>query len=680
MLSRHANASVCPSTILHIGIGIVLSILFGRVLPHPKQRIDLTLRDPSYKPRESRLCSPPPILDHTYPVTRSCIRLISKSTTTLTFELTFPRSREALNERSITAHLAPRSSRQFVAEGTFSTSSRKAIYNVSGLCMGCDYIVNVYENFKTNPTIMHICTRQVSTLPSEGNLVQNPSFEEAAEAPFAASQQLGDRMNMRQWTPFYNGGARRMCSFIQLSNGRFAYPRSGNCFLLLGRLKSDWHWARTRQYFGAHHAVSLQNVSSVSVSAWYLYDIGQKHTSEGSGKSTASVVVSWVLSNGQLFDGVTLRLKSSSKWTPICIDVAAPAGLGLRMVHIYVHNDEDMDSEGVVTAEGGSNVILFDDVAVREVEDGSGGRRYCHHNDIAHMQASSSTRKNYERPAVHLRSLKRGPENVLTIAVPLTADRVLRLEMLSKQFGGGSIAAAVAVSDERELEVFTHAWVKKAWLREHVDVSFARRSGSKPLEINALRNMAIMIANTTFVAMLDVDMTPAPLVFDCLRDTDGTLLSGLLPADRQRVMVTSVFMMDTQQRAANNKEELQNAMVQRAGSAYCINSQKASRLKTWLRNDVTRITRFRRDYEPYAIGRRATYPKYDERFSGYGFNKISWLLGAEAQGWEIGVIGNVFVTHLNHVENSWVSGINETHYIQTWRRYLGLVSELGIME
>lgn len=676
MLSSPIGLSVkgeTAFTIVYVAIGILLSIIFAKLTSPAvlNESSDTILHDPSYKPRASRKCTPPPTIDQEYPVTRTCIHLIKSTPTELTFKISLPRTRPNSSARSFLAHLVPQIGGQAVAEGTLESKSNQFIYNATNLSAGRDYTLQVYQLFETNPTRVHICTGRISTQAHEENLVQNPSFEDAAEAPYLATQQSGDKRNARQWTPFYNGGARRKCSFVHVSNDTVVGPRSGQCLLLLGRVISDWHWSLSRMHFGAHHAVSLPNASEVVISVWYTYFpvLGQEHDVSN---SFASLVVSWVFSDGGLSDGVSVTLDQKKEWTPVCVHVPAPPDKALRMVHIFFHNDEAEEKKGNIFA---SNVLLIDDVAAWEPNSNSIIPQYCYQSPIP---PTANIAKPATSPPVHLRAIKRVATNTLTIGVPMTADRILRLEMLSKQFGGGAIAAAVVVRNEQEMKSFASSWNRKLWLRNHVDIAFVRLCNeSQALAINALRNVAMALTNTTFVVMLDVDMTPAPFSFDCLRQGDGNFLTDLLPSGKKRLIATTVYMMDTHQRATRDKDELRNAVLQRAGMAYCINSQKGSRLKTWFKNDFTRMTRFRRDYEPYAIGRRINYPKFDERFSGYGFNKISWLHGAEARGWEISVLGNVFVTHLNHVENSWVSGINETHYLTIWRRYLGMTAELN---
>ena len=59
-------------------------------------------------------------------------------------------------------------------------------------------------------------------------------------------------------------------------------------------------------------------------------------------------------------------------------------------------------------------------------------------------------------------------------------------------------------------------------------------------------------------------------------------------------------------------------------------------------------------YEPYVIGHRALFPRYDERFRGYGMNKIQHLYACHCRGLRFVVEPLVFVVAAEHTRSeSW---------------------------
>lgn len=406
-------------------------------------------------------------------------------------------------------------------------------------------------------------------------------------------------------------------------------------------------------FHGVHQGVWV--TGRVMVAAWYRVAgvLKEKERLESPRDRLAMVVGAWE------DDGVVVPLHKKTEWTRICAVVEAR-----RFVHIYFHL-HDFET----------GVFLVDDVEMRKMEEGEAVKE-CHTDPEEGVIEKEEQRK--VQIKVDLTAKVAARDQQLTLAVPLTADRVLRLEAMSRLYGGGPIMAAVVVRDEQELRMFRLIWEGKAWLKKHVSVTFVRlkeRSGA--LAINALRNIAVLAARTEFVMMVDVDMTPATVSFECLGSVNGLWLRRLLPRESKRILAPPVFIGDVQHRPARDMNELRNLLVKRAGTCYCLNSQRSNKIKRWYGEHEVVETRFLTDYEPYGIVRRDEYPEYDERFSGYGFNKISWAYGAELAGWRIFVLPGSFLTHLNHVENDWVQNIDVAHYLQTWRRFLAFALERG---
>lgn len=369
---------------------------------------------------------------------------------------------------------------------------------------------------------------------------------------------------------------------------------------------------------------------------------------------------------GERDDGVIVPLQlDGNGWKRVCVVVEAR-----RWLHVWFHWPDVEDSALLIDEVEVREVTEEDDLAACFVDDkgGNGVRNGNREEEGVRMLA----------PRFQLCADLPADDRDLTIAVPLTADRVLRLEAMARLYGGGPIVAAVAVRSKVELEMFRKIWEGKLWLRRHVSVTFVRwHEGEAALPINALRNIAVLSARTDFVMMADVDMTPAWKSFACLRKEGSLRLRKLLPEGERRVLTPPVFIGDVQHRPARDKEELRNLLSRRVGTPYCLNSQRSNKIKRWCSERNVVEAKFLTDYEPYGIIRRDMYPAYDERFNGYGFNKISWAFGAELAGWRILVLPEAFLTHLNHVENDWVQSIDVQHYLQTWRRFQAFAIELS---
>lgn len=630
-------SSVLLTALLGALLALFLSFRFRPAALKPP------LPDPSYSPAIVK-CGNPPSLRERYTLTNpSCITLISASTTSLHARLNLPNSTACYLLRISVAHCPSQSPVARVL------NEAPTIVTITNLRVDTDYTLELFLNASSSKLSL-VCHVTLSTL-SQNNLLRNPSFEQVADPPYLATRfRTADQAAPRRWTPFYNGRAKRVCGIHHVGE-EYYEPRSGDCMLMLGGTEQ---FGRGHALFhGVHQGVRVNG--PVLVGAWYRVAgvLKEREKQESSDDRLAMVVGGW----GN--DGVIVPLQNVKEWTRVCVTFE-----GQGFVHVYFHF-HDFES----------GILLVEDVEMRAIGKG-GAVEGCY----THSEGRNNRERKQRKPRVkiNLEAEVAGGNEQLTLAVPLTAGRVLRLEAMSRLYGGGPIIAAVAVTNEQELRIFRRIWEGKVWLRKHVSVSFVRRKQvDGPLAINALRNIAVHAAQTEFVMMVDVDMTPATASFKCFRDLNGSWLHWLVPKGSKRILAPPVFIGDVQHRSAVDKDELRNLLVTRAGTSYCLNSQRSNKIKRWYGEREVVETRFLTDYEPYGIVRRDEYPEYDERFSGYGFNKISWAYGAEVAGWRTFVLPESFLTHLNHVENDWVQNIDVAHYLQTWRRFLAFAEERG---
>lgn len=624
-------------------IGVLLAFLTSRygVLPPPVI---------AAVGRPSTSCAAPPLQHRATPRTVTCMRVTRTTPTSLRFSV-------SADETGAEAKLQLV---QIPSHRTIAVSNVSKDVIARGLAADTDYELQLV-------TRQVVCRARATTRAQTRNLLRNPSFESSAESAFLATRFNGPRTAApRQWTSFYNGVAVRQCGSVRLVEGGEVSPKSGDCMLRIGRVSGDIGYSEDGVFSGVHQGMGVEGegAAGIVVTAWYATSGIRLRKGAVDG---ISMRVSYELEDGSQHDGVRIILEENSTWTAICVHVeGSVAGGTVEFIHVWFHL-HDVE-EGIMFVD---DVSVFEPVTSEDKMILTKCRRF-----PRPPQGASQKDQDQHTPRLHLAARVRPQRNQLTLAVPLTPSRVLRLDSLARLYAGGPVCAAVLVNNEEEAHKFGLVWSRMAWLRTYVDVTFVRKAHGGALPINALRNVAVRLVKTHFVLMLDVDMTPARNSFDCFRDPQGRLLNQLLPPAQKRLAALPVFVADIHNRPARNKQELINQLVHSAATTYCASSQKSNRVKRWYVTPHSVETRFQLDYEPYAIARRDSYPAYDQRFSGYGFNKISWALGAEAAGWQLLVLPNSFLTHLNHVDNSWVSAINHSHYLQTWRRYIQFVSQL----
>lgn len=615
----------------------LIALLLTRII----QPSSIRIADPSYRTQPSRQCHAPNIYPRHIPLSHTCLDPLTTGSHSINLRIHVPQ-----HNQSYLLTLAP-------SLHSLTITHSQSV-NLSNLLADTDYTISLTHRHLAICRIIH------STYPHD-NLILNPSFESSAVSPFLATRfHYSQTAAPRQWTPFYNGGAARICGPIPVPHSNapvVAGPRSGHCVLYLGQPPNKPSFAKDAQYYGAHQSVSVRD-SYALVSLWYLTSPQMVRFAPEQRKSphdSLAIVINYLLNNLVPNPSLTIPLSPSTNWTNTCIILSAPADQTIQIVHLYLHMHEYQ-----------TGALLIDDVSIT-------AHSSAPPNQCRIIALPTPLPLQTYSPTIHLKAHTKPHHNQLTLAVPMTTDRILRLEAMSRLYGGGPIVAAVCMRSPGQRHAFEGMWRRKKWLHQHVDVSFVECQ--HPLPINRIRNIALQMASTRYLVMLDVDMVPATQAFACFRDTNATFLNQLLKRDKS-IATLPVFISDIHHRSATDKDHLLNLLCRRRGTIYCINSQKPLRLKRWYTNTDAVQTRFLTDYEPYGIVRRDAYLAYDERFRGYGFNKISWAVAAEKCRWSLIVLPHAFVTHLNHVENDWVRDIDVEGYLTTWRSFLAYVAEL----
>lgn len=170
---------------------------------------------------------------------------------------------------------------------------------------------------------------------------------------------------------------------------------------------------------------------------------------------------------------------------------------------------------------------------------------------------------------------------------------------------------------------------------------------SRPYPINVLRNIALGGAHTPFVFPLDIDFVPS-------QDLYHEIVHNL-PRVKEAMVVPAFEVTDGNIHLPPPKTKYD--LLRRIPRAFHVNkapfAHKATRSLKWLSSSRAKYhvridSRTHESYEPYVVVRRKSLPGYDERFQGYGFNKVQWILCLRCTGYRFSVLGRAFVTHLNH--------------------------------
>ncbi|KAK9823334.1 hypothetical protein WJX72_002012 [[Myrmecia] bisecta] len=188
---------------------------------------------------------------------------------------------------------------------------------------------------------------------------------------------------------------------------------------------------------------------------------------------------------------------------------------------------------------------------------------------------------------------------------------------------------------------------------------------------NALRNQALARAKTEVLLLLDVDFVVSLGLHKQL--TEAQANAALLDDTcvQRNVIVLPAFETDsgmgleaggeTATRAQrSNKEELLKMFEARNiiqfAEFYPV-GHKSTNYKKWFASTAPYGIKFKTGYEPYILVSRKYMPWYDERFRGYGWDKVMQIYQLDSMNFHFIVHPKAFVVHRPHPPSS---GYNHT--------------------
>jgi len=384
--------------------------------------------------------------------------------------------------------------------------------------------------------------------------------------------------------------------------------------------------------------------------------------------------------------------------------------------------EEDVADEAVlpqvdvgINVDGNVNV----DVMVNESRPGS---------DESQSEGAESDRE--ERPPCYLdtdvpqlvsvqtwRSRKTKPRESITLMTQLSDDRLSMLENQCRTWNDPIVAMVYVPLFNRKAAddpiVPTYSNTTLTNVIEGIDAFFYFMEMTAPCvltielvgefmdpldpveyPINALRNRAIKLAKTDVLFMLDVDFVPAtdlgmpspgyrdPVVYDQLIKLTSERKALVLPAFEitNRKQELAMGQNFARKLALSGKQLMRDYYL--AGMVDAFNGADApwghgptqtSKWVTIMDTPMTYRAHYQPKYEPFLILGKSTIPWCDERFVGYGGNKIAYINQLRGEGFTFHVHPFGYTLHVPHPKtkaaNTFVqakrAGASEMDYLRS---------------
>lgn len=233
----------------------------------------------------------------------------------------------------------------------------------------------------------------------------------------------------------------------------------------------------------------------------------------------------------------------------------------------------------------------------------------------------------------------------VTLIAQLSMDRLHMLEPLCSHWEGPMSIALYASDPETQqvLQYVENSPTLKS--RGNIGIHIVYRSGGF-YPVNYLRNVAVENARTPYIFLSDIDFLPMFGLYAYLSEA-----IRVLGSEKRALVVPAFETLLYKFDFPSNKTKLVHMLSD--GSVYTFRyhvwpkGHAPTNFDYWKTAQVPYKVNWAPDFEPYiTVGRNVT--RYDERFVGFGWNKVSHIMELAAQGYEFVVLPDAFIVHMPH--------------------------------
>uniref|UniRef100_A0A671RAC7 Glycosyltransferase-like protein LARGE2 n=1 Tax=Sinocyclocheilus anshuiensis TaxID=1608454 RepID=A0A671RAC7_9TELE len=235
----------------------------------------------------------------------------------------------------------------------------------------------------------------------------------------------------------------------------------------------------------------------------------------------------------------------------------------------------------------------------------------------------------------------------ITLVAQLSMDRLQMLEAICKHWEG-PISLALYMSDAEAQQFLRYAQASEVLKnRKNVGYHIVYKEGQF-YPVNLVRNVALRNVNTPYVFLTDVDFLPMYGLYDYLRKS----IVQLDMANTKKALVVPAFET-LRYRLSFPKSKAELLSMLDMGTLYTFRyhvwtkGHAPTKYAKWRTATTPYKVEWEADFEPYVVVRRDC-PEYDQRFVGFGWNKVSHIMELDAQEYDLIVLPNAFMIHMPH--------------------------------
>ncbi|KAL7518532.1 hypothetical protein ACHAWX_003351 [Stephanocyclus meneghinianus] len=257
-----------------------------------------------------------------------------------------------------------------------------------------------------------------------------------------------------------------------------------------------------------------------------------------------------------------------------------------------------------------------------------------------------------------------------TLVMQLSADRVWMLPYHCDRWGHDHPISVVIFSDS-DADSMKEKVMLQGCSAQQLTVQTVKKSKYDPkgtdYPVNILRNLALSVVKTSHVVYVDVDFWPASNLYSTLSQMK---VKGRFTSDPYLAVVIPAFQMNRQCQEMKDCREASIpimpvdkaslfALLKTRNAAFFdyrnYGGHSSTKYHTWKDQEagafVEPCIRSNR-YEPYlAIRYCSDLPPFQEGFTGYGKNKMTWVMQLRRRGYLFSQLGGTFLIHYPHMHS-----------------------------
>lgn len=259
-----------------------------------------------------------------------------------------------------------------------------------------------------------------------------------------------------------------------------------------------------------------------------------------------------------------------------------------------------------------------------------------------------------------------------TLVSQLSGDRLWMVPYHCERWGP-THPISIAVFTDKPADEVKLALVLKGCSEEQLTVQTVSNtkydlSGTE-YPVNLMRNLAFSAVKTSHVVYADVDFWSSSDLYPILTNTT---VQDRLALDSKLAVVIPVFQMirmcraykdckdDNIPKMPKHKERLLWLISRRGASAFDPTNSGghgSTKYQTWRQQPTSTFVDLpcikSNRYEPYLVVRYCSeLPPFQEGFTGYGKNKMTWAMHLRKVGYKFTQLGGAFLVHYPHLDSA----------------------------